>query len=142
MSDRSTTGLGRVWRSRGSIGGVRWTPRTELRLAWTAFLNGDPSRGEIPRRPRSQGAPEVSGHLLAGRLLVEDGRWQEAAGAYSRVVELDPADPAGYLGLGTVLGSSGRVADALDVFTRGLARSGLARAAIQPGSLARPSRRL
>jgi len=103
----------------------RWSPVNspdrELRLAWMAFLDGDPSeaKSRVDRALRER-TSEVSGHLLAGRLLVEDGRWQEAAGAYSQVVALDPTDPAGYLGLGTVLGSSGRYAEALDVFTRGL----------------------
>ncbi len=92
----------------------RWSPVAspdgELILAWTAFLDGDPAEAKIRvDRALRERPSEVSGHLLAGRLLVEDGRWQEAAGAYSRVVELDPADPAGYLGLGSVLGSSGRV---------------------------------
>jgi tetratricopeptide (TPR) repeat protein/NAD-dependent dihydropyrimidine dehydrogenase PreA subunit len=103
----------------------RWspvvTPDGELIVAWTAFLDGDPAEAKIRvDRALRERPSEVSGHLLAGRLLVEDGRWQEAAGAYSRVVELDPADPAGYLGLGSVLGSSGRYTEALDVFTRGL----------------------
>jgi len=103
----------------------RWSPvdswDRELKLAWTAFLDGDPGEAKFRVDRALRGRPsEVSGHLLAGRLLVEEGRLQEAVPAYSRVVELDPGNPAGYLGLGTVLGSIGRYADALEVFTRGL----------------------
>jgi len=102
-----------------------WSPvesaDRELRLAWMAFLEGDPgeARSRVDRALNERPS-EVSGHLLAGRLLVDEDRWQEAIPAYSRVVELDPGNPAGYLGLGTVLGSSGRYADALEVFTRGV----------------------
>jgi tetratricopeptide (TPR) repeat protein/NAD-dependent dihydropyrimidine dehydrogenase PreA subunit len=102
-----------------------WSPvdssDRDLKLAWTAYLDGDPgeARSRVDRALRGRPS-ETSGHLLAGRLLVEEGRSHEAVLAYSRVVELDPGNPAGYLGLGTVLGSSGQYNEALEVFTQGL----------------------
>jgi tetratricopeptide (TPR) repeat protein/NAD-dependent dihydropyrimidine dehydrogenase PreA subunit len=103
----------------------RWSPlnspERELRSAWTAYLDGDPveAKTQVDQALRERPS-EASGHLLAGRLMVDEGRLEGAILAYSRVVDLDPDSPAGYLGLGTVLGSSGRYDAALDVFTRGL----------------------
>ncbi len=96
-------------------------PENQLRLAWMAYLAGDDSEAQIRVDRALRGRPTASrGHLLAGRMLVGDGRWREAAEAYSRVVALDPTNPAGYLGLGTVHGSRGRLQEALEVFSRGL----------------------
>jgi len=103
----------------------RWSPvdsaEVQLASAWSAFLGGDnvEANGYVDRALMEQPL-DTRVHLLAGRLLVEDGRWREAARAYSRVVELDSADPAGYLYLGAVLGENGRIEEALEVFHRGL----------------------
>jgi len=104
----------------------RWSPvdtaETDLDLAWLAYLAGDRSEAEarvdraLTRRPG-----DAQGHLLAARLLVDDGRWQDAIRAYARVVEIRPDDPVGYLGLGAVLGSDGQYERANRVFERGLA---------------------
>lgn len=96
-------------------------PGTQLRMAWMAFLAGDSAEariridGAVMERPA-----DPLTHLLAGRLLVDDGRWEAAEDAYARVVELDSSIPAGHLGLGTVIGQTGRYQEALDTFSRGL----------------------
>jgi tetratricopeptide (TPR) repeat protein len=106
---------------------VRWSPveRPDLALqrAWLAFLDQDLAAAEalLNDAGRAQpGLPEVA--LLAGRVMASAGRLQDAAAAYGRVIELDPDDPNGFLGLGTVLAGGGRIDRALEVFARGLRR--------------------
>ncbi len=103
----------------------RWSPvdraGTELELGWLAYLEGDriEAKSRVDRALAREPA-DPQGHLLAARLLVDDERWQDAARAYARVVEIAPADPIGYLGLGAVLGSDGQFERANRVFLRGL----------------------
>jgi tetratricopeptide (TPR) repeat protein len=93
----------------------------ELRLAWLAWIDGDPERA----RQRLDTALALDpgqneGHLLAARILAADGRVDEAARAFATAVELAPEDPAGTLGWGALLARNGRLDEALRVFLRGL----------------------
>ena len=98
-------------------------PGAEFKMAWLAFLDGDSTEaGMRIDRALMERPADAQAHLLAGRILVIDQRWPEAVAAYARVIELEPARSVGYLGLGTVLGSSGRIQDALLVFRRGSGR--------------------
>ena len=100
------------------------SPVRDRQRAWSAHLGGDPSQArDLLDQALAQRPWDADAQLLAGRISATDGRWQDAVGAYSRVVELRPMDPAGHLGLGIALGQSGRYQDALNVFARGLEES-------------------
>jgi tetratricopeptide (TPR) repeat protein len=98
------------------------TSATELKLAWLAMLGGDRSaaKSRVDRVLR-QRSNDPQAHLLAARLLVADRRFQDAASAYGRVIELDGDNPLGYLGRGAVLGRTGQLEAAGEVFSRGSA---------------------
>lgn len=106
---------------------IAWSlvDRSDLNLerAWLAFLDGDYSGASESVDQAIVDQPDnAQALLLSARLLAHEEQLQDAAGAYSRAIELDPLDPTGYLGLGTVLGHSGRVDEALGVFGSGLER--------------------
>jgi tetratricopeptide (TPR) repeat protein len=103
----------------------RWSPvdhpGSQTERAWLALMAGENAEAKARvDRALAVDPADAGAHLLAGRLLVADGRWSEAAGAYTRVIELEPSNPSGYLGLGAIHGSTGRYGDALEVFRRGL----------------------
>jgi tetratricopeptide (TPR) repeat protein/ferredoxin len=103
----------------------RWSPidtaETDLDLAWLALLEGDLAESENRVDGVLRAHPgNADAHLLAARLLVHAGRFQDASRAYTRVIELDPSNELGYLGLGAMLGQTGQLDAAYDVFARGL----------------------
>ena len=92
-------------------------------------------------------------HAGEGDLLARRGDHEEAAAAYGRAADLDPADAEAWLGLGLSLGALGRFEPARDAFRRSLtlplgpdrrprAQAGLGRLYAQAGQLGKAIREL
>ena len=101
--------------------GLMTNPRTPLKLAWMHLLVGDQGDFAVQMDAAlglQPGAAEV--HLLRGRELAASRRFPEAVAAYTRAIECEPRDPAGYLSLGTLLAGLGDLEGAIEVFDRGI----------------------
>jgi len=103
----------------------RWSPVSspvrDRQRSWLIYLEGDRFEAErLIDASLAASDGDAEAHLLAARIRVDDGNWVEAARAFARAVEIDPQEPLGFLGLGTVLGRHGRLGEALEVFSRGL----------------------
>ena len=106
---------------RGERWGLVANPRTPLMLAWMHLLAGDQEEFSIQIEAATHaqpGAAEV--YLLRGRELVASRRFPEAVAAYTRAIECEPKNPAGFLSLGSLLAGLGDLEGAIEVFGRGI----------------------
>ncbi len=81
------------------------------------------------------GAPSPEGSLLAGILLLQRGRLEEAEGAFREFVTVNPSRPDGYINLGLALRRMGRFAEAEAVYLEGLGKTGAADLHLNLGTL-------
>lgn len=92
-----------------------------LERARVAEQDGDLSEAGRQLDAAGAAAPEMTRVLREqGSLQARRGDWAGAAETLGRYVKAEPADPEGYLDLGSALQRSGRADEAAAVFRRGL----------------------
>jgi tetratricopeptide (TPR) repeat protein len=103
--------------------------RPDSRLAWLAFLRGDPAGAvagmrravAVARAANPQGEPVAWAHAQLGDLLFHTGDLIGAAAAYREALAAAPGYHRAFAGAGRVLAAEGRFSDAVDRYRRALA---------------------
>jgi eukaryotic-like serine/threonine-protein kinase len=79
---------------------------------------------EAARRAAELGPDLAAAHLASGRVALESGARDEAAGAYRRAADLDPANGMPHVGLGMILAAERRDVEAEQELKKGVELGG------------------